>query len=70
MTVQEAVEQRVVRRHNFGLIFRHVQEISTVSDSYVHHVLLELPPRTAVTLQQHSTTQLSSIVNGNGTTRL
>jgi hypothetical protein len=45
MTVQEAVEQRVVRRHNFGLIFRHVQEISTVSDSYVHHVLLELPPR-------------------------
>jgi hypothetical protein len=45
LSVQDAVRDRVVKRQNFGLIFRHVSEIFTYNDQYLHHLVLDLPPR-------------------------
>jgi hypothetical protein len=45
LSIQEAVEQRVVKRQNFGTNFRFLQTIYVVTDSYTHHLVLDLPAR-------------------------
>jgi hypothetical protein len=43
--VQEAVKERVIKRQNFGTIFRYQQPLYTYTDTYTHHLILDLPPR-------------------------
>jgi len=43
-SIQDVVEQRVVKRQNFGTIFFKVQEIYVVSEFYNHHLVFEMPP--------------------------
>ena len=45
LSVQEAVQEKVVRRQNFGVLFRHQQPILSFTDTYVHHIIFELPSR-------------------------
>jgi hypothetical protein len=45
LSIQEAIEQRVVKRQNFGTNFRFLQTSHVVIDSYTYHVVLDLPAR-------------------------
>jgi hypothetical protein len=45
LSIHEAVEQRVVKRRNFRKNFRFLQTVYVVTDSYTHHLVLDLPAR-------------------------
>jgi hypothetical protein len=45
LNIQEAIEQRVVKKQNCGTNFRFLQTIYVVTDSYTHHLVLDLPVR-------------------------
>ena len=40
----DAAEEGVIRRHNYGVLFRYQQHITAYDEKYTHHVILNLPP--------------------------
>jgi hypothetical protein len=45
LSVHDAVKEKIIKRQNFGVIFRYIKPIFTYTDHYVHHLILDLPPR-------------------------
>lgn len=45
LSVDEAVQNRIVRRQNFGVVFRYIGPMFAFSDQYTHHLITKLPPR-------------------------
>ena len=52
LEVSDAVNSRVVRRPNYGLIFRYQQQIYAHSENYLHHLVFDLPDREDATARQ------------------
>jgi hypothetical protein len=43
LNIDQAVNQHILRRQNYVVIFRYEQKIFAHSENYVHHLLFDLP---------------------------
>lgn len=45
LSVSDAIEARVIKRQNVGVVLSYQQELFTYSDIYTHHLVMDLPKR-------------------------